>query len=97
MSIIVSRYITVMENRMSVHLYLISLLDVPDLKKVHFVRQITRGLNHSWKALLFKLVSCRSQLEVIYGSSHTITCSEISLTYVNKHTHGSLTYVNKHT
>ena len=28
-----------------------------------------------------------------YGSSFTITCSEISLTYVNKHTHGSLTYV----
>ena len=28
----------------------ISLLDVPNLKKVHFVRQITLGLNHSWWA-----------------------------------------------
>ncbi len=26
----------------------ISLLDVHNLKKVHFVRQITLGLNHSW-------------------------------------------------
>ncbi len=32
----------------------ISFLDVPDLKKVHFVRQITLGLNHSWIAAIAK-------------------------------------------
>ncbi len=35
--------------RRSISMSTISLLVVPDLKKVHFVRQITLGVNHSWQ------------------------------------------------